>query len=121
MQRHRQTRTHALIAIVAIAAALAVLMGARRAAAEGPHGADAGAVPGMIAPADRDTPQMNEPNPRGNDGEHFGEGVGIPPEDAPVTLGSPIDGVPVVAPEGSPDAVDDDDSGGLVPEDQGSG
>ncbi len=120
MQRHRQTRTHALIAIVAIAAALAVLMGARRATAEGPYGADADDAPGMIAPYDAGAPDLNPPNlnlPPGFGGGQFDQGAINPQEVAPTDIGPPIDGVPLEMPEGLPGQPMEEDSGGLAPED----
>ncbi len=120
MQRLRQTRIHALIAIVAIAAALAVLMGARRATAEGPYGADADDAPGLAAPHDADAPDFNPPNlniPADLGGGQFDQGAINLPEGVPPDIGSLIDGVPLDLPAGLPGQPMDEDSGGLVPED----
>jgi hypothetical protein len=120
MQHHRQIRTHALIAIVAIAAALAVLTGARRAAAEGPYGADAGDAPGLAAPHDADAPDFDPPNlnlPPGFGGGQFDQGAINLPEGLPTDIGPPIDGVPLEMPEGLPGQPMEEDSGGFVPED----
>jgi len=119
MQRHRQTRTHALIAVVAIAATLAVLMGARRAAAEGPYGADADDASGLAAPHDADAPDFNLPNlniPADLGGGQFDQGAINLPEDAPTDIGPLIDGVPLEMPEGLPGQPMEEDSGDLAPD-----